>query len=771
MEANVLTFPLQATRFGGAILVSGLTTALNISSSSLLRNQAQQGGNQLYSVAAGNLTLTNITFLMDEGGQSFISASQGSPFSEMSRLGIQCPPGHILINSTSNYVTDLEPWGLVNILAIEMECRACEKGTYSLRGSLVLPTAQQVVDMHCLDCPNGADCSLGGDAIQALSGYYCGQVRSEEIHDEEVVECVLCPEGYCSDEVRPLEAVCTENRRGVLCGECASGTSEAFGTDDCVLESKCADNTWWLITLVFIGGTIYVAVSVWLPINHHPLWKSITYFMQIVPLISSSDNILLRGTVAIFSLDVSILGLPVELCPWRGFSAVEKITSDYFLPGLLLGQLILLFCIHRLLRCCIKPGVARHSIFRLISKHEDVSTRTIASGIQHSEEEEGPSSASHSAKASEYVRYVAALTGLVLLMYEGVTSATMELLNCIEWDGDLRLAREGSIECYASWQYPLFILLGGVLVPLPFFLFVLRRWLASRHERKRLTKHRGMEWEEAVLEVLEHPYAEGRKWWESAGMLRRLTLLALATFVLDPTYKALSLTTGCLIVLLSHVYMQPFEDRYHDLAETLFLFDLVIIAILQLPLSSTVAVGHHFEASTAVSYVQEALSLLPIAFCVWVVAKHYFGPYVTPIGVKLSAWWSSSRGSRNDDGSMWPSDDGLINGDDEEESSLSSSSSSSEGMERSERRRLLPRSGGKEDEEVDDQTSYEAIRDASDEEEETDEVEAGSVGHVYLHSPSLASLIEMQESRFLRFRPTHTSHSPPPAHVDESPAP
>jgi hypothetical protein len=177
----------------------------------------------------------------------------------------------------------------------------------------------------------------------------------------------------------------------------------------------------------------------------------------------------------------------------------------------------------------------------------------------------------------------------------------MDLLNCVPWDGALRLFRAGYIACYAEWQYPLFVLLGGFLVPFPLLLVLLRRWLSSR-QRRLGSSAEG--W--AVLHVLEGPYARGRTWWESVGMLRRLALLAVATFVPDLMWRALGLAAGCFIVLLSHAYLRPYADRYYGWAETLFLCDLTLVAGLQIPQATFAGLGQPFEgaAAEAISYLQ-----------------------------------------------------------------------------------------------------------------------------------------------------------------------
>lgn len=46
----------------------------------------------------------------------------------------------------------------------------------------------------------------------------------------------------------------------------------------------------WLFPVILAVGICYMVFVLVLPINHHPLWKSITYFMQTVPLVASLDN-------------------------------------------------------------------------------------------------------------------------------------------------------------------------------------------------------------------------------------------------------------------------------------------------------------------------------------------------------------------------------------------------------------------------------------------------------------------------------------------------
>jgi hypothetical protein len=327
--------------------------------------------------------------------------------------------------------------------------------------------------------------------------------------------------------------------------------------------------------------------------------------------------------------------------------------ADYVLPAVLVVELGLVLALHRLIRWPVAwVGRLRASDPSRVESLEKFRLTTVEEEEDEDEEDENDNdndddadNADHKREdnvsgsrrldyshGTEYARYAGALTALVLLMYEGVTSATMDLLNCVPWDGALRLFRAGYVTCYAEWQYPLFMLLGGLLVPFPLLLVCFRRWLSSRQRRRG-----GSAWGWAVLRVLEGPYARGRTWWESVGMLRRLALLAVATFVPDPMWRALGLAAVCFVVLLSHAYLRPYADHYYGRAEMLFLCDLMLVAVLQIPRATFATLGRPFEGAPAevIAYLQEALALLPLLFCAYVLVRRY--------GPPLGNWLLSKR--------------------------------------------------------------------------------------------------------------------------------
>ncbi len=679
---------------GGAITVEGESTSLSIHNSVFTRNRASAQGGDVDFESGGTFMLHNVSTEVEGATGPFLVVFQAGLNSSISTTDVACSPGSVYLDlESSPFVIQAMPWGKVWALSLLKTCLRCASGLYAVAGANL--RGLELHNTSCLPCPSAADCSRGGADVYTLPGYWCAPTSRSPAN---ALECRTCPDGYCeTDKPRPWHLACVSNRRGTLCGECRAGHGEAFGSEDCVPNTDCSPASGWMLPALLGIGMCYVGLVLWLPVNHHPLWKSITYFMQTAPLVSSPDNVLMRATMAVFALDPSILGIHVTVCPWAGLTAVEKMAADYVLPAVLLLELALVLAGHRLLRSLLRllpPSAARK---RSINVADDE--------VSH-----------HGAHdASEYARYAGALTALVLLMYEGVTSATMDLLNCVPWDGALRLFRAGYIACYVEWQYPLFVLLGGFVVPFPLLLVLLRRWLSSR--QRRLGSSAGG-W--AVLHVLEGPYARGRTWWESVGMLRRLALLAVATFVPDPMWRALGLAGGCFVVLLSHVYLRPCADRYYGWAETLFLCDLTLVAGLQIPQATFAALGQPFEGTAAevVSYLQEALALLPLAFCVYVFTRQYGPPLLDWLWRKRCNFFLGS----------------------EDAGTEGKEADDQEGRNKPHRRQA-----------ADDDEEERLLSDDGAEHGAEDEDEASMMHRTNEDSPSLAKLVELQVGRFSQY--------------------
>lgn len=679
----------EAGVYGGAIGIGGLSTEAFVRNSSFSNNnKATSGGGHLYSFSGGALNVVRSSFEVRGAAESFIEVPQGGERVSVSRCNIFCSAGSGLVNDTPPpYEADIAPWGVVMVTTTSLRCKPCDVGRYSLDGSILLGEEGPLLlrNISCRQCPGEADCRGGADVF-SLPGYWCGPVPQGE-NNNTVLECLECPQGHCrSDSPSLWNTTCIGNRKGILCGECMHDYGEAFGTHECVRNDGCTiDNSWWFLPASLGLGLVYIIVLAWFPVSHHPLWKSVVYFMQIVPLLvayGGDGNRVMGALFALFVLDPSVLGIHANACPWPGLTAIQKMAAGYLLPVVLFVELGSLATVHLLSvrlshRYRNRPldnsgesttttttvmigddddndgmlppnndGSLQEEREHLIARDDvgndnenddireedcgdDADGGESAMVVNGDEKDDGghhQGDANHKHRRpwlsfSVIIhRYAAASMGLVLLTYEGVTSVTMDLLHCVRFGDGLVLFGAGYHGCFAPWQVLLLVFLGSFLGPFPLLLLLLRR--AIRWRRGWWLSSPG----HAVLMVLEKPYAPNRGWWESANMFRRLALVALATFVPDPLWRAIGLFLGCSGVLLAHLVFRPFADRRHGRVEAFFLCDLTLIAALHIPEAAMRHKGLPFEKDDAASilgYMQTALVLLPLLYCLLaLVAAH-----------------------------------------------------------------------------------------------------------------------------------------------------
>jgi len=348
--------------------------------------------------------------------------------------------------------------------------------------------------------------------------------------------------------------------------------------------------SWWLILLALGFGLVYVVLLVWIPVGDHPLWKSLLHFMQIGALVVTANRQelvggnatargILNGLLTFFALDPDVLGIHVGLCPWSGLTAVQKMASGYLLPGTLFVELGLVGSGYLLWSSWFlwRRGDKRARRLSVNSEDHDneeeiknlhlqdmrvvVSTRptllTREKSVVAQEDSDNDDNDTYASPPPTTTREdPSSLRRALLARYDIDVGDLRKLHECHHGFVALRpiggrqlsvLFRAGTESCFSWWQIGLLIFLGTVLGPFPISLVLLRWLIRSRTWPQHSTLGK------AILMVLERPYARHYKWWESWSMFRRLALITLATFVLDPLGRAVALFGGCLFVLLMHL--------------------------------------------------------------------------------------------------------------------------------------------------------------------------------------------------------------------------
>ncbi|CAB4041786.1 Hypothetical predicted protein, partial [Paramuricea clavata] len=154
---------------------------------------------------------------------------------------ILCPPGYKLY--AQRQCTVLKK-GIVKCDYINVRCEQCPTKTYTLeRGKFIYNKSN---DIQCQQCPRGGDCDSG--LVTAKSNFW-GYKTKMKVH------FVQCPPGYCCNAENCVTYdSCHGNRCGTLCGQCPEGMSQSLFSTQCISNTECAFNYFFII------GTITMLV-------------------------------------------------------------------------------------------------------------------------------------------------------------------------------------------------------------------------------------------------------------------------------------------------------------------------------------------------------------------------------------------------------------------------------------------------------------------------------------------------------------------------------
>jgi hypothetical protein len=123
---------------------------------------------------------------------------------------------------------------------INVRCEQCPTKTYTLqRGELIFNTSNNI---QCQQCPRGGDCDSGLVTAKPTFWGYKSKMK---------VRFVQCPPGYCceSEDCVTYDS-CHGNRSGTICGQCPEGMSESLFSTQCISNTKCSLNYFFILGVV-----------------------------------------------------------------------------------------------------------------------------------------------------------------------------------------------------------------------------------------------------------------------------------------------------------------------------------------------------------------------------------------------------------------------------------------------------------------------------------------------------------------------------------------
>jgi hypothetical protein len=212
-------------------------------------------------------------------------------------------------------------------------------------------------------------------------------------------------------------------------------------------------------------------------------------------------------------------------------------------------------------------------------------------------------------------RLASGFTLAMLFTYQKMATATFILLNCVPAAGKNVLFIDGTQECFAGWQFAIMayafvsvlpfsviLMVGppllrqkrislsqffiGCLFPLPALFW----WAVNTWQRKPAVHEVALKEDtRIVLELLQGPFKEaasstimGQLCWAGVLLARRLILFICYTFINDVLIRLLCMMTACFVILMHHMYVQPYKSGRSNLAGAFSAAALLVVGSINL---------------------------------------------------------------------------------------------------------------------------------------------------------------------------------------------
>ncbi|PFX12571.1 hypothetical protein AWC38_SpisGene23448 [Stylophora pistillata] len=494
---------------------------------------------------------------------------------------IQCPIGSKLLfdNATHFVYTEYnKSFCRINVTVLKYSCLRCSLEYYSIiRGTsrgLLLNNA-----VKCLPCPFGASCVERN--IVAKPNFW-GHLNRSSVPPS--LTFFACPEHYCRKPGPNTNGYnsCSENRTGILCGECIPGYSATLFSTQCRKDEECDNYLFWKESNRE-DSTVH-------EVDHHrdnAYIKITFYFYQAAELlmVNSKENLLqkvpcIAAVIAAFNFKLRTLNEGLG-CPFPGLTSVTKQLALSGTVLLTMADIALIYffhCVINMIRCNKRPFI---------------------------------------------FHYMAVIMEVLLLGYERLAETCLKLITCVSIGSERRLFIDGNVTCMQWWQYlvlayiavfivPFIVVvylgssklhkasitapefLAACVLPLPFLFY----WFLKKMKKRPGNISVGVQaGDKDVLEVLHGPFRppknddKGTLYWESVLIGRRFILLACHSFITSPMLRMIAMATVCSLIALHHVSKNPFRERMANRAETISLSALLIISIINLSEATLISFG------------------------------------------------------------------------------------------------------------------------------------------------------------------------------------
>ena len=535
-----------------------------------------------------------------------------------------CPLGHDIELASYGYTSHDN----TVLIGLTFSCKECDYNFYSLQRGIAKGFYVEN-SFQCLPCPRGADCV---PAIKSKTNYWGYHVSL----NPPKLAFTICPFGYCKSPATSSIKynACQGKRTGVMCGRCSQGYTEALWSTYCTPVKDCNDHWFWIL---FLGLNFSMAIIlVFKP-------SFVTYFLKQISgfrpncrtadtynnhdIISSTSNeetlqkssILLLSTEQHkqdkrqFSRFVEIIFYFYQIAQLllSSSSLNEFLDSRYLEPVLgFFNFQPIFFSFMKKDFLCPFPGLTPET--KLVFKIAPVFGTLVAIFFIY---------ALHSficrtrgANRPAIAPYLQASIKTVFLGYVTMAIVSISLIRCVIVADESRWFYNGNITCHQWWQYASFTFIAvfvipfifvitlvsfklhhnkitvrqfllAITLPLPFLMLWLIRFACSSQVAN-VEENPNVK---ALKEMLLAPYRQpddkskrGALYWQSVLIGRRFILVLIFCIVTEPSIKLFCMTLTCAFVFGCHLKLKPFQNSLANNFESLSLFFLIILGLVNM---------------------------------------------------------------------------------------------------------------------------------------------------------------------------------------------
>ena len=357
-----------------------------------------------------------------------------------------------------------------------------------------------------------------------------------------------CPFDYCSPNTMYLAAdnsdkQCSNNRSGLLCGQCSQTFSLALGSSRCL---QCSDNYLWLLVAFAVAGLLLVFLLLLLNLTVAAgTINGLVFYANVLAV--NSATFLQPHTTNVLTVFIAWINLDlgIETCFYDGMDTYAKIWLQFAFPLYVWGLVMTI----------------------IVVSHYSIRISAILSNST-----------------------VAVLATLILLSYTKILRTIIAALShtLLEYPNNSQVAvwlLDGNIGYLSSKHIPLFIAALGFLIFLflPYTLVLLfGQWIRKSRLKifSPINNYRIL----FFLEAYHAPYTEKHRYWTGLILTFRCLLFLVFAFNTfgDPSINLLCVGTASAILLILNSLLgnKIYKSTFLNILELSFNNNLCIVAMV-----------------------------------------------------------------------------------------------------------------------------------------------------------------------------------------------